>query len=139
MQKLNRLVLIGALAAVTAITGCTSRGDAQRTAGRVVDDNRIKDKVETALNNEPIYKFKDVDVKTFNGVVQLSGFVTTEEQKRRAGEIAQQIPGVVQVVNSLALKMGVTPTGRATGTNGPTAAPIGRPDTNNIQRDIDHQ
>jgi hyperosmotically inducible protein len=78
----------------------------------MVDDSRITADVQKDLKFEPVYKFSDVDVKTFNGVVQLSGFVTTDEQKRRAGEIAQQAPGVSQVVNSITLKPQITPTGR---------------------------
>jgi hypothetical protein len=54
-------------------------------------------------------------VRTFDGVVQLSGFVNSEEQKRRAEELARQVPGVVEVQNSISLKPNAgayTPTGR---------------------------
>lgn len=152
MLKLNKKIMVGGLTAalaITAFTGCShfQRGDGDRTAGRVVDDKRISGQVESALNAEPIYKFDDVDVKTFNGVVQLSGFVSTDEQKTRAGEIAQRVPGVQQVVNSLAMKNtgNVSATGSQTGTtygtNQPAAAPITTPDgqlRNNQNRQIDN-
>jgi hyperosmotically inducible protein len=120
MQNFKRLAVItslGAAVAVLGLSGCESwmhKSSDERSAGRVVDDKHITHTVQSGLQNEPVYKFSDVDVKTFDGVVQLSGFVNTEEQKRRAAEIAQQTPGVSQVVNNITLKpMGApTPTGR---------------------------
>ena len=120
MQNLKRLAVItslGAAVAVLGLSGCESwghRSSDERTAGRVVDDAHITHTVQSGLRNEPVYKFSDVDVKTYGGVVQLNGFVNTEEQKRRAAEIAQQTPGVNQVLNNLTLKTTAvpTPTGR---------------------------
>src|SRR5205814_9170098 len=104
----------------------------ERTAGRMVDDKKIASSVRSELRNDPLYKFHDVDVKTFDGVVQLSGFVNADEQKRRAEEIARQVPGVMEVQNSISMKPNntFTPTGRATSqnqnyntTNPPTPTP----------------
>ncbi len=79
----------------------------------MVDDKRITSDIKTGLKTEPTYKFNEVDVKTFNGVVQLSGFVTSGDQKMRAGEIAQRTEGVSQVQNNILLKpQSTTPTGR---------------------------
>lgn len=114
-------MLIGGMSAVVALTcftGCSTWGhkDSDRSAGRVVDDRRITSAVEDQLDNETVYKFSDVDVKTFNGVVQLSGFVTTDDQKQRAGALAERVPGVAQVVNGISLKPEpLTPTGRTDG------------------------
>lgn len=105
------LLGIGAALALV-VTGCATQGDDNRTAGRVVDDNAITRDIASSLRSEPVYKFGDVDVKTYNGVVQLSGFVTTDEQKQRAAQIAQESPGVNQVVNALTLKPELSPTGR---------------------------
>lgn len=116
--------------AVTALTGCESSRHADRTAGRTLDDKMITREVNDRLENEPIYKFSDVDVRTFAGVVQLSGFVTTDEQKQRAGEIAQQVMGVTQVVNNITLKptsgTGLTATGRTNELNEPRPIPAGQ-------------
>jgi osmotically-inducible protein OsmY len=78
-----------------------------------MDDRSISERVAERLKNEPTYKFTDVDVRTFGGVVQLSGFVNTDEQKSRAGELAQGVGGVSKVINNISLKPEtLTPTGQ---------------------------
>ena len=117
MRQLKSLALIGGMTAALAavgLTGCATNSASDRSAGRMVDDNRITGLVKDGLGHEPVFKFTDVDVKTFNGVVQLSGFVTADAQKQRAGEIASRVAGVSEVLNNIALKPqpGPTPTGR---------------------------
>jgi hyperosmotically inducible protein len=128
MRNLKRLVLVGgasAVLAITALTGCEMfRGGSDsddRTAGRQLDDKHITANIEKKLKTEPVYKFSDVDVKTFAGVVQLSGFVSNEEQKNRAGNLAQQVEGVSRVVNNITLKPNtpLEPTGRTNLLNQP--------------------
>jgi osmotically-inducible protein OsmY len=118
MNSMKRIVLgVVAAATVAGLAGCASwrSNNGERTAGRMVDDNHITAQIKSGLANEPVYKFNDVDVKTFDGVVQLSGFVNTEEQKQRASDIAQHTAGVARVVNSITLKPNSTqPTGRET-------------------------
>src|SRR5689334_25440486 len=110
MPKLKGLMVISSLGVAVAmlgLSGCESSGhktSGERSEGRVTDDKHITQTIEKDLKNEPVYKFIDVDVKTFAGVVQLNGFVNSEDQKRRAEEIAQRTPGVAQVVNNLTLK-----------------------------------
>jgi hypothetical protein len=113
MMNINTLALVGTLA-VVGFTGCqTSTRTSERSEGRMVDDHKITSNIKADLNTEPVYKFNDVSVKTFNGVVQLSGFVNTQEQKSKAAEIAQHVPGVVEVQNAISLKPQVpAPTGR---------------------------
>ncbi len=128
MRNLKKLALItgaSAIMATTVLTGCQTDRHSDRTAGRALDDKIITKNVEEKLQREPVYKFSDVDVKTFAGVVQLSGFVSTDEQKNRAGQIAQQVEGVSRVVNNITLKetmgSGLQPTGRTNGVNQSTA------------------
>jgi hyperosmotically inducible protein len=107
--------------AVVVLTGCssmTTRSEPDRSAGRVLDDKKIASTVKHALNNEPVYKFNDVKVDTYKGIVQLSGFVDTPEQKQKAQEIAKNVPWVRDVVNNLTLKPNdqiPSTTGKATG------------------------
>jgi hyperosmotically inducible protein len=110
--------LAGAAAAIAilSITGCMSTPD--RSAGRVLDDKMIASKVKSALNNTPVYKFDDVKVATYKGVVQLSGFVDTDEQKRKAEDVAKRVDWVRDVVNNISIKPHdeiPTPTGRSAG------------------------
>ncbi len=136
MKNLKSIGLIGSLAAVVAagaFTGCSSWSHDrhnERTVGRAIDDKNISAKVKADLAAAPVYKFGDVDVKTFNGIVQLSGFVNTDAQKNRAGEIAQHVEGVSQVVNNIVLKEGLpTPTGRLDNN------PNNYPNRDNLDRD----
>ncbi|MDB6125386.1 MAG: transporter [Pedosphaera sp.] len=110
-------ICLGAVIALMTLTGCHTGGD--RTVGRRIDDATLTHRVKHALNREPIYKFPDVKVETLDGVVQLSGFVDTPEQKARAAEVAQRVEGVRQVINNITLKPrgAAAPTGSPTGRN----------------------
>src|SRR5437762_2853435 len=91
-------------AALTTFTGCQTAPKDGRSAGLALDDKHITERVKESLDTEPVFKFSDVDVKTFAGTVQLSGFVLTQGQKNRAQEIAQHTQGVREVVNAITLK-----------------------------------
>ena len=111
-------VIVGATAALAlfAVTGCVSTPD--RSSGRVLDDKMISSKVKGELDRAPVYKFTDVKVNTYKGVVQLSGFVDSEEQKQKATEIARHVGWVRDIVNNISLKPKddyPTATGRAAG------------------------
>jgi len=122
---------VAAAVAVMALTGCKTSDTSDRSAGRQMDDKNINENVEEALEDSQQYKFPEVRVMTYGGVVQLSGFVDTEEQKRKAAEIASRIEGVHEVINGLALKH--TPTGQATGYPQPeTKLDASPPPTNKV-------
>lgn len=121
MQIKNTLFGIG-LAGVLATTGCASWDKSHdRSVGRVVDDKHITGQVEDALAAEPVFKLEDVGVKTYNGTVQLNGFVSTQAQKDRAGDLARRIQGVARVENHISIKHydPLTPTGRTNVLNQP--------------------
>jgi len=121
MSNMNYTKLISGLgmaAVMAGVTGCESMGrhPDERSEGRYKDDKNITESVKHALKEEPVYKFEGVSVDTFAGDVQLSGFVNSEDQKRRAQDIAARTPGVQRVINGLALKQFVpapTPTGHS--------------------------
>lgn len=99
-------MLVAALAAVPLLnTGCAVFKGHQ-SAGTYIDDKTITGKVKTALLRDPIVKGSDIDVTTFNAQVQLSGFVESQQQKDRAGELARQVSGVQEVHNSLIVQTG---------------------------------
>ncbi len=95
------VVALGLAAGFGGLAGCAS---ADRSSGQVVDDMMISRRVSGALSDSPIYKFNDVDVKAYNGVVQLSGWAMSQEQKRKAEDIAKNVRGVREVVNNITLK-----------------------------------
>ena len=105
--KLPLYVLCSALSA--GILGCYHSTDPNRTTGRVIDDRNINSRVAGALTDSPVYKFPHVRVSTFNGVVQLSGFVVKDEQKMEAAELTRRVPGVVEVINNISLAPVGTP------------------------------
>ncbi len=94
----------GSALVVLLLAGCQTSSKDERSEGRSLDDKDITENVEKALETEPTYKFTDVQVSTFAGIVQLSGFVNIEGQKMRAQEIALHTPGAREVVNALTLK-----------------------------------
>jgi osmotically-inducible protein OsmY len=88
---------------VVALISCAGSRTSE-SSGQYVDDSVITTKVKTALLVDPDIKSLDIGVETFKGVVQLSGFVNSAEQARKAVEIAKSVEGVRSVKNSLVVK-----------------------------------
>src|SRR5262245_18036820 len=103
----RRLGLILCVSSVIGLAACDQRGGGvqgrQRTTGEQVDDKTLSGEVRAALNKDAM-KFPDIQVTAYRGVVQLSGFVDTSEQKHRAVEIAKNVPGVSKVEDSMTVK-----------------------------------
>ncbi len=119
MRNVNKLLLVAGLGITVAgsLTGCQQFKEHEarktgRTAAQYESDAMTDRRVRDALYNSPIYKFRSVGVNTFNGVVQLNGFVDTANQKQAAGDITRTVPGVDKIVNNIAVKSDVAPTGR---------------------------
>ena len=111
-NTIQKILCVSTAAMLVALTGCkTSAPKDERSDGRALDDKEITQNLEKSLEKERTYKFSGVKVSTFAGIVQLSGFVNSEEQKDRAEEIAQNVDGVKQVVNGIALKPEMPATG----------------------------
>lgn len=71
--------------------------------GRVTDDRTITDEVRTALASNPETQSSRIVVSTSDGVVQLAGFVNTEDERAAAGNVASSVQGVRHVDNDLRL------------------------------------
>lgn|SRR6266850_6485309 len=91
---------------VAFTTGCAVT-QGQETAGSYARDKEIEAKIKASMYADKMVKGTQVEVKSLNGVVQLSGFVDTPEARDRAAQIASSTKGVVQVYNNILL-----PTGR---------------------------
>ena len=78
--------------------------EGKHTAGQVMDDSALTAKVKSALIDDPATKAGDIKVETRQGIVQLSGFVSTQAQKDAATKVVQSVEGVKSVQNGLTIK-----------------------------------
>jgi osmotically-inducible protein OsmY len=88
------IVLVASLAACAAVAE-------RETPGEYLDDAAITTKVIAAIVQDPVLEKNQVNVETFHNVVQLSGFVDSNQSLLRAGEVARGIKGVRSVQNNL--------------------------------------
>jgi osmotically-inducible protein OsmY len=96
--------LIAALM-LTTVVGCASTSTAKHeTPGQYIDDAAITTGVKAAILNAPTLKVSEINVETFKGVVQLSGFVSSAENIATASSVARTVNGVKSVKNDLRLK-----------------------------------
>jgi hyperosmotically inducible protein len=102
-KALSLIVCLGALPIITLTSGCAGDRYHQST-GESIDDHSISMRVKSALSGDGEYKYDGVDVNTFKGTVQLSGFVDTGAQKSRAAELTKGVEGVKDVVNNITVK-----------------------------------
>ncbi len=102
-QQLKRYSTFFLLLLVVAFLGCASTAKQEGT-GEYLDDTVITTKVKAAIVNEPTLKSAEINVETFKGVVQLSGFVNSREDINKAAEVARGVGGVKSVKNDMRLK-----------------------------------
>lgn len=86
-----------------SMVACASTPTKEST-GEYFDDSIITTKVKAAILYDPFLKSAEINVETFKGVVQLSGFVSSQERVKRATELAQSINGVTSVKNDMRIK-----------------------------------
>ncbi|WP_027715484.1 BON domain-containing protein [Desulfuromonas sp. TF] len=104
MLKLHRIMkFLVCVVLVTSFLGCASTQKSS-SAGEYVDDTVITTKVKTAILGDPALKVFQINVETFKGEVQLSGFVDSPQAVTKAGEVARSVKGVVKVKNDLIVK-----------------------------------
>lgn len=83
--------------------GCASTSTQEGT-GEYVDDSVITTKVKAAIFNEPTLKSAEINVETFKGVVQLSGFVKYKADMDKAVEVTRSVKGVKSIKNDMRSK-----------------------------------
>jgi osmotically-inducible protein OsmY len=86
------------------LAGCAHHHGHERTGGEVIDDSALTTKVKSALLAEKDVNSFDIKVKTFDGTVQLSGFVDSKWQIEKAVQVATAVNGVQNVKNDLVHK-----------------------------------
>ena len=104
MLKLNNIIKFLVICVLTvAFMGCAATQKHEST-GQYVDDSVITTRVKTAIFKEDTLKSMQINVKTYKGVVQLSGFVNSAQNVSKAGEVARSVENVVSVENDLLVK-----------------------------------
>lgn len=104
MSGMSRsLRVLACLGLIAAFTGCAATPTREST-GQYVDDSVITTKVKAVILEDDSLKSLQISVKTFKGVVQLSGFVDSARSVNRAGELAGTVEGVRSVKNDLLVK-----------------------------------
>lgn len=85
------------------VVGCASTSTQEGT-GEYVDDSIITTKVKAVIFNEPTLKVAEINVETFKGVVQLSGFISSQDAANKAIALARGVAGVKSVKNDMRIK-----------------------------------
>jgi hyperosmotically inducible protein len=88
---------------LVTVVGCAST-QKQEGTGEYVDDSVITSKVKAAIFNEPNLKSAEINVETYKGTVQLSGFVGSEAAANKAVEVTRGVKGVKSVKNDMRIK-----------------------------------
>jgi hyperosmotically inducible protein len=101
----KRTIIIRCLVLLTLITlaACASTRT-HESSGEYVDDSIITTKVKTLLANDAFFKSFQISVETYKGIVQLSGFVNSQQAVDKAGQTARSVQGVNSVKNNLIVK-----------------------------------
>lgn len=104
-MKTRNLILFQILIVMLIVTlmSCASTRK-QASTGEYIDDSVITAKLKSLYANDDFFKSFQIGVETFKGVVQLSGFVSSQEVVDKAVEIAKGVNGVISVKNDLIVK-----------------------------------
>jgi osmotically-inducible protein OsmY len=103
MKNLKSISAVFLAIVLATALGCAGTSTKEGT-GEYVDDTVITTKVKAAIFNEPSLKSSEINVETFKGTVQLSGFTKYQADISKAGEVARSVAGVKSVKNDLRLK-----------------------------------
>lgn len=102
MPKFFSLAFLAALL-LMALVGCAST-EKKSSTGEYIDDTVITTKVKAAILEDKELKVTEINVETFKGVVQMSGFVSSQSDINKAANIARSVEGVKSVKNDMRVK-----------------------------------
>ena len=103
MRPANRFATFIFAILLASLLGCAGTSTKEGT-GEYVDDTVITTKVKTAIFNEPSLKSAQINVETFKGVVQLTGFVSSQANIDRAVQVTRGVGGVTSVRNDMRVR-----------------------------------
>lgn len=104
-MKLMKILTSIVMAAVVAlsVSACAPTKTQEGTGG-YLDDTVITTKVKAELLNDDSLKSTEINVETFKGRVQLSGFVSSPQMANRAVSLTRSVKGVTSVTNKMQIK-----------------------------------
>ncbi len=103
MKQLKSISAAFLTVLLVTMLGCAPTPTREGT-GEYVDDAIITTKVKAAIFNEASLKSSEINVETFRGTVQLSGFVRDQADINKAAQVARGVSGVKSVKNDMRLK-----------------------------------
>jgi osmotically-inducible protein OsmY len=103
MKNIQWLAALAFAFSLALIAGCASTPTSAGT-GEYIDDTVITTRIKAAIMNDSSLKVSEINVETFKGVVQLSGFVSSRGDIDRAVALARETPGVTSVKNDMRVK-----------------------------------
>lgn len=103
MKQLKYISALILAVMFATLLGCSSTPRHEGT-GEYIDDSVITTKVKAAIFNEPGLNSAEINVETYKGVVQLSGFVSSQADINRAAEVARGVKGVTSVKNDMRVR-----------------------------------
>jgi osmotically-inducible protein OsmY len=103
MTNVKKITAVLAALAMATALGCASTSKHEGT-GEYIDDSVITTKVKAAILEEKTLKSAEINVETFKGTVQLSGFVADPANSGTAMRVAQGVEGVKSVKNDIRVK-----------------------------------
>ncbi len=104
----NPFIKFLSLCAVIALMANCSVFSGKETTGEYVDDATLTAKIKSEIMADKPLKADNmrISIETMDGVVQLSGFVSSERNKERAEQIVRNVKGVKTVKNNIIVKKG---------------------------------
>lgn len=104
-MKLTQAICAAAAVLALGLAGCASESSKSQSAGEYAGDAGLTAKVKTAIATDVGARTAaGVNVETYKGTVQLSGFVDSQDQATRAADAAKKVDGVRSVKNDIRVK-----------------------------------
>lgn len=103
MKRFHQFTGFCLIILMCSLLGCASTATREGT-GEYVDDSVITSKVKAEIFKDATLKSAEINVETFKGIVQLSGFVNSQEDIDRAVDVARTVNGVTSVKNDMRVK-----------------------------------
>lgn len=101
INQMGRITLAIILSLFLAACAGTAN---ESSTGEYIDDTVLTSRVKSALLNDPDVSGLTVNVESFKGTVQLSGFVKTVAERNKALKLARAVNGVKRIKNDILIR-----------------------------------